>query len=59
MLQWINYSLFYENEEKDLIDSMRSFLSVCREIGLNVHSEKSILFAEFQFHGRIISAQGI
>ena len=60
MLQWIDDFLFYAKDETELLDNVESFFTVCEEIGLKVHAEKSTLFArQVQFCGRIISPDGI
>ena len=60
LLQWIDDFLFHAENETELLDSIDQFLSICLEIGLKVHAEKTKLFLqEAQFCGRIISKDGI
>lgn len=60
MLQWLDDFLMYSPTEAGLLDSVQSFLRVCKEINLKVHAEKSNFFSrKVTFCGRIITPEGI
>lgn len=60
MLQWLDGFLSYAKSEDELFTNIESFLTVCKEIRLEVNAEKSTLFAnEVQFCGRISSQQSV
>ena len=60
LLQWLDDFLMYAKNESQLLEDFEAFLSVCSEIGLKVHAEKTKFFMrEAKFCGRIISAEGV
>lgn len=60
MLQWLDDFLIYTKTEKDLLENIRAFLTVCHDIGFKVNPAKSCFFCkEVKFCGRIISREGV
>lgn len=59
MLQWLDDFFFYELSESELLNTLDELFRVCTEVGIKVHSDKSMLFAQnVQFCGHIISREG-
>ena len=60
MLQLLDDFLLHGKSEKDVIDDIEHFFSICHEIGLKINAEKTSLFVrEVKFCGRIIDEHGI